>query len=310
MGDALYGPAGFYRVAGAPGRHFRTAAHTGTVWAEAIARLVGRVDDSLGRPDEFTVVEMGAGGGELLTGVSALAPDRWSLVGVDVAPRPVGLPARVEWSRELPSSFSGVLVAVEWLDVVPVDVVERGDTDTQVVEVNGAGEERLGPVVTDAQDRDWLARWWPLAEVGDRAELGSPRDEAWRDAVGRIERGVALVVDYAALPARDVAGTLSGYRDGRQILPIPDGSMDITAHVLFESLVTDADTETVVLSQREALRRLGVYGRRPSYDGNATSYVNELSRAGDEAELLDRSGLGAFSWLVQPIGTSNPLTPD
>ena len=307
MNDALYGPAGFYRAAGAPGRHFRTAAHTGTVWAEAITRLVDLVDDALGRPDEFTVVEIGAGGGELLVGIATVAPEHWSLVGVDVAPRPDALQARVDWRADLPESVVGVLIAVEWLDVVPVDVVERGDDDLRVVEVNSSGEERLGPVVV-GPDRDWLERWWPLADVGDRAEVGRPRDEAWQNAVARMDRGVALAVDYAAAPARDVAGTLTGYKDGWQVVPVPDGSMDVTAHVLFESL--GADSETVLLSQREALRRLGVGGRRPPYDGDATSYLSGLSRAGDEAELIDPSGLGGFTWLVQAIGTRNPMAPD
>ena len=307
MSDALYGPTGFYRASGAPGRHFRTAAHAGMVWAEAITRLVDRVDDELGRPDEFTVVEIGAGGGELLTGLSTLAPERWSLRGVDRAPRPERLPERVDWRAESPESIVGILIAAEWLDVVPVDVAQRSDDGVYLVEVDSSGEERLGPLVVGA-DRDWLARWWPLTDVGDRAEIGRPRDEAWRDAVARIDRGIALAVDYAAVPTRDVAGTLTGYREGRQVAPVPDGSMDVTAHVLFESLV--ADTEAVLLSQRQALRRLGVEGRRPPYAGDAASYLSGLSRAGDEAELIDPSGLGGFTWLVQAIGTRNPIVAD
>jgi SAM-dependent MidA family methyltransferase len=307
MNAALYGPAGFYRAADAPRRNFRTAAHTGAVWAEAIARLVDRVDEALGRPDGFAVVEMGAGGGELLGGVAELGPARWSLVGVDVAPRPTQLPARVDWRAELPASVVGVLIAVEWLDVVPVDVVERTGDGPRIVEVSDSGEERLGPAVAD-EDRAWLARWWPLPADGDRAEIGRPRDEAWRTAGARVDRGVAVAVDYPAVPARDLAGTLSGYKAGRQVVPVPDGSMDITAHVLFESLAADAGS--VLLSQREALHRLGVDGRRPSYDGNASSYLSHLSRTGDEAELLDPGGLGGFTWLVHTIGTSNPLTAD
>jgi hypothetical protein len=66
----------------------------------------------------------------------------------------------------------------------------------------------------------------------------------------------------------------------------------------------------VMVSQREALRSLGLDARRPSYDGDATSYLSGLSRAGDEAELIDPGGLGAFTWLVQAIGTRNPLTSD
>lgn len=309
MDDALYGPTGFYRSSGAPGRNFRTAAHTGPAWAAAIRRLVELVDDQLGAPAGFTIAEIGAGGGELLTALAAQSPSRWTLLGVDLAPRPATLPAAIDWQDALPSSFVGVLIAVEWLDVVPVDVVERDDNDVRLVEVNDLGEERLGRAVA-ADGRDWLRRWWPLPDAGDRAEIGIPREDAWLAALDCVERGVAVAVDYAAVPGRDVMGTLTGYKGGRQIMPVPDGSMDITAHVLFESLVAGAstrDVETVLMSQREALRGLGMAGRRPTYDGDVTSYLTDLSRAGDEAELIDPGGLGAFTWLVQAIGTRNPF---
>jgi SAM-dependent MidA family methyltransferase len=263
------------------------------------------VYDDLGRPGDFSVVEMGAGHGELLAGLAEAGGGRWHLTGVDVAPRPPELPPEVSWQSEPPDGFLGVLLAVEWLDVVPVDVAELSEDGPRLVEVKKDGTERLGPSLSTA-NREWLDRWWPLAEVGDRAEIGRTRDEAWHDAAQRLRTGVALAVDYAAVPARDLAGTLTGYKEGRQALPVPDGSMDLTAHVLFESLADGA----VLVSQREALQRLGLHGRRPHYDGRATSYLHELSRAGDEAELLDRSGLGAFTWLVRAIGARDPLAPD
>lgn len=304
MASALYGPDGFYRSVGAPARHFRTAAHTGPAWAAAIAAMVERVYADLGGPAQFTVVDMGSGSGEMLTGLSETASGRWHLVGIDVAPRPDGLPPDIEWRPELPQRFDGVLLAVEWLDVVPVDVVELTEEGPRLVEVRDDGEERIGPPVSTT-DREWLDRWWPMADVGDRAEVGRSRDAAWADAVGRVGRGLAVAVDYAAVPARDVAGTLTGYQEGRQVMPVPDGSMDVTAHVLFESLGDGA-----LLTQREALRRLGVRGDRPSYDGDSSSYLAALTRAGDEAELIDPSGLGAFTWLVEPVGTRDPLSAD
>jgi SAM-dependent MidA family methyltransferase len=304
MAAALYGEGGFYRSSGAPGRHFRTSAHTGPAWSAAIARLVQRLDEALGYPDQLTVADMGAGRGELLAGLAAGAPARWELVGVDVAPRPAALPDRVDWRSELPTDIVGLLIAVEWLDVVPVDVVELADDGPRIVEVDARGDDRLGGSVSP-ETADWLTRWWPLSEIGDRAEVGRSRDEAWRDAVARLRAGVAVAVDYAAVPARDLAGTLTGYRSGRQVMPVPDGSMDITAHVLFESLLAGSlavDTETMLRSQRDVLRELGLRGARPSYDGEASSYLTRLSRAGEEAELLDPGGLGAFMWLVVAKG--------
>jgi SAM-dependent MidA family methyltransferase len=300
MRDALYGADGFYRSSGAPARHFRTAAHTSPLWAAAMAELARRVDAALGEPAGFCVVDVGAGGGELLGALSGIAPDRWALIGVDVADRPTNLPERVQWSTEPPRGVTGLLVAVEWLDVVPVDVVELAGEGPRLVEVADDGDERLGALAS-GEDAGWLQQWWALADVGDRAEIGRSRDEAWGGLVERtLSRGVALAVDYAADPVRDVAGTMTAYRDGRQMVPVPDGSCDITAHVLMESCaagVTEVDG-TQLLTQRDALRALGLAGERPSYDGDPQGYVAALSQASAAAELLDPHGLGSFAWLL------------
>ena len=303
MQDALYGEGGFYARSGAPGRHFRTAAHVGPAWAAAVLELTRRVDVALGEPEHFTFVDVGAGGGELLTALAAEAPERWRVVGVDVAPRPSGLPARVEWAAEAPSEVTGV----ELLDVVPLDVVERTEDGLRIVEVGDDGAERLGNA-PDEGVREWLERWWSPVDVGDRAEVGLSRDAVWADLVDRLDAGLAVGIDYPADPERDVAGTLTGYRDGRQVLPVPDGSCDLTAHVLLESCAAAvAGAQTLLVSQREALQWLGMSGRRPAYGGDATAYLQELGAAGDAAELLDPHGLGGFGWLVHARGMALPL---
>jgi SAM-dependent MidA family methyltransferase len=144
MDRALYGDGGFYVAPGAPATAFRTAAHASALWASAIHRLARRVDQSLRDPADFAVVDVGAGGGELLAGLADLAPARWSLVGVDVAPRPPSLPDRVRWQREAPGSVTGLLLAVELLDVVPLDIVELRAAGPRLVEVDIDGAERLG----------------------------------------------------------------------------------------------------------------------------------------------------------------------
>jgi SAM-dependent MidA family methyltransferase len=271
------------------------------LWAAGLRRLVERVDAALGGA-ALTVVDLGAGGGELLTALAADAPPHWQLAGVDVCPRPPALPAYVEWRAELPSHFTGLLLAVEWLDVVPVDVATRVDGRVRLVEVDPHGRERAEQAVP-ADDAAWLDRWWPLPEDGDRAEIGRPRDETWSDAVSRLDRGIALAIDYAAVPARDLGGTLTGYRDGRQVLAVPDGSRDLTAHVLMESCAAAVECdESKVLTQRQALSALGVDGRRPAYDGDPGTYLAALNLAGQAGELLDPSGLGAFAWLMHAKG--------
>src|SRR5438309_5389236 len=97
MADALYGDGGFYTASGAPRDNFRTASHTSPLWAGAILELARRVDDLLGSPADFSVTAVGAGGGELLAALATMAPDHWSLHGVDIAPRPADCPKRVSW---------------------------------------------------------------------------------------------------------------------------------------------------------------------------------------------------------------------
>ena len=307
MADALYGDHGFYRTAGAPAAHFRTSAHASPLWADTIALLATRVASSMSSGDVFSVVEIGAGGGELLAELAERAPAGWTLVGVDVCPRPDGLPERVAWTEHTPSVFDGLLIAVEWLDVVPVDVVERTDEGLRLVEVSGDGREQLGPIV-DTESEQWLQQWWPVADVADRAEVGTTRDDAWARAVSHLRRGVALAVDYAVDPRRDAAGTLTGYRNGRQVLPVPDGSTDITAHVLMASCAAAVrDVESRLVSQREALHALGVSARRPAYDADPQAYLSALQKVGEAAELLDPDGLGGFSWLLQARGVPLPI---
>ncbi|MFI1964167.1 SAM-dependent methyltransferase [Streptomyces pathocidini] len=400
---ALYGPGGFF-VRERPARHFRTSVHASPLFAGAVAELLRRLDAALGRPEELALVDVGAGRGELLTGVLAAVDRelgaRLRPYAVERAPRPDGLDARVAWLPDLPeaASWTGLVFANEWLDNVPVEVAETDEAGVaRAVQVAPDGAERLGPPVAGA-DAEWLARWWPLGggetgvrgtgagarpetgpraepglrtepeprteagllrtEAGLRAEIGRPRDEAWARAVASLSRGLAVAVDYGHdRAARPSFGTLTGFRDGHEVRPVPDGSCDITAHVAMDACaaagaeaVRSASAEAagtgaagtgaarsagaasggaasagtasggnapggaaseaedpLLLTQRNALRSLGVTGGRPPLSlasTDPTAYVRALSSAGEAAELTDSAGLGAFVWLAQPVGVA------
>ncbi|POX58290.1 hypothetical protein C3492_39000 [Streptomyces sp. Ru62] len=222
--------------------------HASPLFARAVARLLCRVDAALGRPPVLDFVDMGAGRGELVGGVLAALPAdvaaRVRAFAVEIADRPAGLDERITWLSELPGAVTGLLFANEWLDNVPVDVVEVDCAGVpRLVLVARDGSERLGEPVTGAP-ADWLARWWPLpAEQGLRAEIGLPRDRAWASAVDRVARGLAVAVDYAhTVDARPPFGTLTGFREGRETAPVPDGSCDITAHVALDACAEAART--------------------------------------------------------------------
>src|SRR4051794_26713566 len=128
MQTGLYGPDGFFvRGATGPAGHFRTSVHASPLFAGALLQLVERIDAALGRPRRFDLVDVGAGRGELLGTLFALLPGdlagRARLTGVEVAPRPPGLDPAIGWRRDVPGDVVGLLVATEWLDNVPLDVV-------------------------------------------------------------------------------------------------------------------------------------------------------------------------------------------
>jgi SAM-dependent MidA family methyltransferase len=378
MEAALYGDGGFF-VAGdvvsdrGPAAHFRTSAHATPAFAAALLRLIGRVDETLGRPDPLEVVDVGAGRGELLTALghhaAHTAPElatRLRLTAVELAARPTGLPAAVQWRSTLPAPVTGVLLATEWLDNVPLEVAEVDGTGVvrYVLVEPATGAETLGDPVRMASGADggsadaaWLARWWPLTGEpggpltgepggpltgepggrlaggpggrraggpgGRRAEIGRTRDAAWAAAVSTVHRGLALCVDYGHLNEQGSAGsvgvgrppygTLTGFRAGRQVPPVPDGSCDITAHVALDSVAAAGRTAAagragaapVLLTQREALRALGAGGARPPLalaSSDPTGYLRALAAASTAAELTDPAGLGGHYWVLQPVG--------
>ena len=290
---ALYGPGGFF-LRSRPLDHFRTNVEN-PLYAEAVRSLAERVDAALGQPDPFDLVDLGAGGGELLRALSAVGvASRWRLTGVDLAPRPVDLPAEIGWSTGQPGARGttgviGLLLANEWLDSVPLDVV----VDGRLVLVEPDGTEQLGPAAA-GEELAWAARWWP---GGGRVEIGRSRDRAWADAVAQLRRGLAVAVDYGHVSTTR-RSTLTGYRAGRQVRPVPDGTQDLTAHVAFDACA--AATRGRLLRQADALAWLGISAGLPA--ATDPSYVVGLQRAAQGRELLDAAGLGGFTWLVQEVG--------
>jgi SAM-dependent MidA family methyltransferase len=332
MRTALYGPAGFYARGEPPSRHFRTSAHVSPAYAGAMLGLLREVDAALGHPRRLDLVDVGAGHGELLGQMLSEASrdrelaERITAQAVEITPRPDGLDPRIRWQSSPPAAITGLVIASEWLDNIPLDVAELTPDGPRLVLVETrTGEERPGPPLPPA-DLAWSHAWWPLSTPGDRAEIGKTRCRAWAGVVRRITRGLAIAADYGhQRSSRPGQGTLMGYRDGRTARAIPDGSCDITAHVALDACADAARTAgtgrvmtasrvayataTVLTTQRQALRTLGVTGRRPALAQAANDplgYARALAQASEKAELIDAQGLGAFGWLVQAVGMDIP----
>jgi SAM-dependent MidA family methyltransferase len=301
---ALYGPEGFYRGPG-PSAHFTTATHgaLGAALAQALVRLAH--ERGLGH-----VVDVGAGRGELVTHLYAVDPTL-RITGVDVVERPPGLPAPVQWlvspgGAALPDGLEGLgdalVVAHEWLDVVPCPIAEvdsEGVLRHRLVDPD-TGEESWGTPVA-GQDLEWAGHHWLTATAGDRVEIGRTRDEAWDDLVSRVSSGLVIAVDYGHRGGeRPVEGTLTAYREGMRVDAVPDGSCDLTAHVAMDTLDHDD-----LVDQRTALRGLGLDGRTPPHSlsrADPAAYLRALVASSAAAALTAPEEFGGFLWAFKRVG--------
>ncbi len=311
---ALYGPRGFYRRAEGPAGHFSTSVggipHAPAVMATAVVTLARQYGLD-------TIIDIGAARGDFITAIHHVAPGM-RCVGVDVVDRPENLANEIGWilspgGSKLPREVSGLratlVFAHEWLDVVPTTVAQRDASSQwrrQHVEV-GTGDTRLGEPVSGAE-LAWLERWVAQTEVTEArvVEMGLSRDQALVDLIDRVEHGLVVAVDYGYrtrdLPAE---GTLTGYRAGRAMTPVPDGSMDLTAHVHIDSLVQAAGRRdgVVITSGRQHQMLDDLLGppQMPAHDtarSQPAAYLTALAQHNADRVLRERGGFGGFWWVL------------
>lgn len=313
MADALYGPSGFYTVGGGAGRRgdFITSPEVGPLFGAVVASYAREEWIRLGRPEDFTLVDAGAGPGALARAM--LAADRTLLswlrfVAVDVSASQRALhPEGVESRADLPTEpFDGVIIANELLDNLPFRLAVHDDGWREAFVVR-LPDGRL--VETLSGPFDPLPSVLPSpAALGARAPLQDAA-RAWiGEAQRRLRRGTLLVVDYmspttAALAERPWRDWLRTYRDhqrGDHYLAAP-GSQDITSEVAIDQL-PEPDT---IRSQSQWLQLYGIdelvaegkrywqaHAARPDLDA-----MRMRSRIGEAEALLDPEGLGGFTVL-------------
>jgi SAM-dependent MidA family methyltransferase len=278
-----------------------------------MTQILRSTDARLGHPDDLAIVDIGCGDGELLELIRERCPDlasraRW--LGIDVRPfvRP-GIDSLVgEWPDLVgplvqAESITGLVMAHEWLDEIPCDIIERdAEGVDRIVLVDDDGCEHLGPPLSDdaacaelnidgPSARAWIARWWSLQEEGDRAEVGIERDRAWQWITSLLQRGTAVATDYGHDREARIAvhgrGTLAAYRNGRMASPAPDGGAGLTAHVALDACAA-ARPGTTISVQRDEITVPSV-GHQPGVD-DVTAYFEAV-------RLRDPRRLGGIGWL-------------
>lgn len=220
---------GYYRRPRDPfgkGGDFYTAEQVQPVFGILVAARIRELFEEMGRPDGFTVVELGAGRGEMAGALS-----EWQYVPVDLA------------RGELPPRFSGVVFSNEFFDALPVEVaVCRGGAFREMrVAWDGSRFVWLEAGPVPAQTADYIARYLAPREEGDLVEVNLDA-LAWIERIARsLSRGFVLTIDYGYTRRESVrfpSGTLMSYRRHtalEDVLTDP-GERDLTAHVCFTAL--------------------------------------------------------------------------
>ena len=305
---ALYGTHGFYRVE-QPADHFRTSAHVSGDLAAAVLAMAREHNLA-------AVVDVGAGGGELLAAIRALDAEL-TLAGVDVRPRPTALAASIDWrvaardSSEDVAELASVptlVIANELLDNIACDVVELTPDGMREVEVHPeTGRERLGGPA-DPAAAEWVERWWPLSAPGQRAVVELARDVAWARLCASVAEGLCVAVDFGHTVAdRPTTEAPTSYRSGRPHPSRFDARHDITAPVAVDAVASAVGGR--IERQRDALRRRVSPPGRPGVDlarSDPIGYLRQLSAVGDWRELTARAALGDFWWISSPRGLRTP----
>ena len=271
MERVLYAPGLGYYSGGArkfgPGGDFITAPELTPLFGQALAAQV----EQLMRASAPQLIEVGAGTGllaaDLLLELEArdCLPTHYGILELSgelrarqfdtLAQKAAHLAPRVHWLDELPQRFSGVVVANEVLDVMPVHLLasradglfERGVS----LASDGEGARRLcwaDVPATGAGRAAAQALTLPVPREGEYVTELNLAGAAWVSAwAERLETGALLLIDYGYpraeyyLPSRSSGTLLCYYRHRAHGDPfLWPGLNDITAFVDFSAVAEAA----------------------------------------------------------------------
>ena len=314
---------------------FYTSSDVYPILGRALAAQARQMDELVGCPTPFMIVEMGAGKGFLardcLAAIHAEQDDfasRVRYVLIERSPAMQALqrqhlapwlhePGIVTWIEGLdalaPQSVTGLFFSNELVDAFPVHRIHvtAGQTEELCVDYrDGQFVECLKPLSTTAlaQYLQKLHTTWP---EGYRTEVNLHAMDWMEQVAQRIDRGFVVTIDYGHTahdlygPERKNGTFLCYFQQLTNEDPfIRVGEQDMTAHVDFSSLAATGENQglhvTGFTNQMSFLLGLGV-----------EEMIGELEPESQEFQaalhLLKPDGMGrTFKVLVQHKGLSHP----
>ena len=339
MEACLYHPQfGYYTRAEQPHmRDYYTSVDVHPIFGRLLARQLEEMWRITGRPDQFWVVECGAGSGRLalhiVDFVARTFPDfaramRYVMVERSAARRSLTNAAQamehepaagpVATAREkMPERIPvGCVLSNELVDALPVHRVMQREHGLQELFVGWQDGHFVDCELKPSTPRlaEYFAAQGIALPVGAQAEVSLAACD-WISRAGKaLERGFVLTIDYGheaqeLYNERHMRGTLLAYHEHRateDYYALP-GQQDLTAHVNFTALD--------LFGRRAGLRRLGLVSQSHFLMalGAANEFADLYHEGMSEAErvrarlqlknLIHPEGMGErFSVLVQTKG--------
>ncbi|MGA7622447.1 MAG: SAM-dependent methyltransferase [Candidatus Acidiferrales bacterium] len=298
MEFCLYHPEhGYYtKTSQEPRRDYCTSVDASPLFGRLLARQFQQMWVQLGAPQEFLLIEAGAGTGALAAQVLdflAIAfPDFYLALRYYAVERS---PARRAFlygalqihidakhlavSPELPAQISnGCIFSNEFFDAMPVHRVIREENELRELYVgygSGGLQEQAGPLSSPALS-DYFSEQKLALRDGQQAEVNLQACDWIAEAAKRLQQGFVLTIDYGHEASqlynqRHMRGTLLAYRQHRaseEFLRVP-GEQDLTAHVNFTALE--------IWGKRGGLQRTGFTSQ--------SKFLMSIARASDFADM-------------------------
>ena len=338
MRECLYHPVhGYYSKAESKRfADYYTSVDVHPIFARLLARQFAEMWESLGRPEEFALVEAGAGVGRFATQVldfcSVKLADFYRAlryVAVErsasrreqatVAAQRHAKAGKFTTSAEVPANIAtGCFFSNELVDALPVHrVLMDGGAMKEILVGSSDGRfvDVLAPVSTCAITEYFAAQGITLCDR-QHAEAGLEACD-WISEIGRrLARGYVLTIDYGH-PANDLfddrhmRGTLLAYQNHRssEEFYASPGEQDLTAHVNFTALESwgkRSGLETVgFTSQTAFLLALGQGNEFADLCDEGQSEAERTKARLQLKTLIHPEGMGErFQVLIQQKGAS------
>lgn len=314
---------------------FFTAPSLSPVLAKCLVRQLEEIDERLGHPPVFHLVEMGPGDGTLLRGLLQECQEQQTLLlprlACTLVERSPAFRRRqqetlaawqeqgqgIQWVDNLQSipegSLTGTLLSNELVDAFPVHRVRMGEDGLQELYVTShdhALQEQWAEPSTP-ELASFLSDLDVTLPVGFTTEINLEALN-WIEQVARVlDRGVVITIDYGHTAQDYFAperknGTLMGYhRHTVSTNPYTRvGEQDLTAHVNFSSLAHTGErvglTTTGFTNLQHFLMSLGIEGLVEGCD-------QESETVQAAAQLLRPHSMGTtFKVLMQHKGIVVP----